>query len=145
MASPGIDAIASEIGKKTYTVEGGFNVQFKTQSPSVQKLATAIDAGWTSSAPSTITTMATAITAEFTLASSAGLAYLIAIGTGIDSEIGKWAASFNATTSLHAYVPTALLIVTAIMAASPVKSAGALALAQVVANVFITNFEQEAG
>lgn len=145
MPSPGKESIATEIGKKTYTVEGGFDVQFKTQSNTVQKLATAIDAGWTSSAPTTITTLANAITREFTQVSGNGLANLIALGTGIDAEVTKWAASFNSLTSLHTYAPTAIAITTATMAASPIKSAGAIALSNVVADIFIANFEQEAG
>jgi hypothetical protein len=145
MPSPGTETIATEIGNKTYTVEGGFDVEFKTLGDTVQKLSTAINAGWTSAAPTTVTTMAITITAEFTQTAGIGLAFLIALGTGIDAEVTNWAASFNSITSLHTYAPTALTITSAIMAASPIQSAGAIALAEVVSDIFIANFEQEAG
>lgn len=145
MPSPGKTAIANSLGNKPYTVEGGFSVTFKQQGDMVQKLSTALDNGWTSATPSTTTTMATAIINEFTLVTGNGLVFLTALGTGIDNETSKWAASVNPLTTLHTYAPTAPAIVTAIMAASPVQSAGALALAELVSNIFIANFEQEAG
>lgn len=145
MSSPGKDTIATALGNKTYTVEGGFKTQFKADSETIQKLASAIDAGWTSSAPSTITTMATEIASKFSNTLGNGLAYLIALASAIDTETSKWAASFNPLTGLHTYAPTAAAIIATTLAASPIQSAGVTAMAEAVAQVFIDNFEQEVG
>lgn len=145
MPSPGQTEIAKSLSEIAYTVEGGFDVEFKLLGDLVQALSTALDTGWTSAVPSTITTMATAIPAEFASVAGNGLTYLTALGTGIDGEVTKWAASLNTVTTLHTYAPTAAAIVIAILAASPVQSVGAISLANAVADIFIADFKQEEG
>lgn len=146
MPSPGVAAIVDSIGNTRYQVEGGFSTEIKKESPTVQKLAAGMHAGWTSATPSTVTTMATTIPAAVGgILAGPGLAFFTAIGTGIDQETALWAASWIPVSVKHAYAPSADAIVSKIMAASPVQSAGAKALAERAAAAFIEHFVQEVG
>lgn len=145
MPSPGKASIEKELANLPYTVEGGFPVKFIQSGSLVQNLSTALDTGWTSASPAVITTMATAITNQFSNTSGQGLAFVIALGTGIDVEVSKWAASYKPIPNVHTYAPTATAIVAAILAVSPIQSAGIIVLANAVATIFIDNFEQEVG
>lgn len=145
MPSPGKTAIEKELAKLTYTVEGGFPVKFIQSGYLVQNLSTALNTGWTSASPTTITTMATAISQQFNTFRGQGLTFVIALGTGIDTETAKWAASFKPLPNIHSYAPTVQSTIAAILAASPIQSAGIIALTNAVATLFIDNFEQEIG
>jgi len=144
MPSPGASAIASSIGTKSFTVEGGFATQFVSTGEFVVKLSNAIHSGWTSASPSTPTTMATSFATEFsTYLSGNGAVFVNCIASGIDAEIAAWAASWNG--SVHTFTVTAASIVSRIMACTPIVSNGAQALAEAVADAFMSGFGQEAG
>lgn len=146
MPSPGQQSIATNIGDVPYSVEGGFETEIKQASMVVQKLATGIDSGWTSTSPSTVTTMAATIPAAFAGFVIDGLEFLTAIGTGIDAETALWAESWNPTSATHLYVPSSASIMEKIQAASPtVWSEGAQALAAAATSAFLSSFEQEVG
>lgn len=146
MPSIGQSAIANILGAKTYTVEGGFNTQFNVNGTTVQKLATAIDAGWTSASPTTPTSMAASFAAEFSsYLAGPGLVFIYCVAQGIDDETQAWADSWNPIPAVHAYTVNAASIVSRIMACSPVQSNGALAISEAVADAFMTGFGQEVG
>lgn len=74
-----------------------------------------------------------------------GQAMMEAIGTGIDTDVGLWVASWDAVTRTHLYAPSAGAIYSYIMAAMPIDTAATRAIAQKCANVFMQGFGQEAG
>lgn len=145
MPSPGASSIASAIGTVSYTVEGGFDTEIKEGSMVVQKLAAGMHTGWTSATPSAVSTMAATIPAAFSGFVVDGLGFLTAIGTGIDAETTKWAASWNASSAKHLYVPNSASIMAAIQGASPLWSAACTALAQAATDAFLADFVQEGG
>lgn len=109
-------------------------------------LANAIHAGWTSSYPTTVTTMSAAITAEFSeLAGSPGLPYLVAIGGAIDTDVALWAASFVPNSGTHSYTPSKGAMTTAFTAATPMRLPGVDALASSVFDAFLAGFSTTAG
>ncbi len=162
--------IATELGKKTYTAyttaEGvAVKTQFNTKGEFVQKLATALNKGWTCAPPSTPTTMETEVTREFSL--DTDLPYLTGIGASlvkciaiaIDNETSDWADSWSSETGTHTYVVSASNIVTGIKGCTklatedpeaeppvpPFWSNGAKAVAEAVADAFMSGFGQETG
>lgn len=146
MPSIGAAAIASTIGAKSYTVEGGFSTQFVSTAEFVVKLANAIHAGWTSASPTTPTTLSASFAAEFAgYLSGNGLLFVNCIATGIDDEIAAWVSSWEPVPAVHTFTVTAASIVSRIMACSPVVSNGSQALAEVVADAFMSGFGQETG
>lgn len=146
MPSPGQAAIASSIGTKSFTVEGGFVTQFQSTAEFIQDLATAINAGWTCASPTTPSTMAAAFTSQFAgMLAGVGKQVIDCIAAGIDAEIAAWVASWNTGTSTHTYVVNSASIVSRIQACSPVWSNGAKAIAEAVADAFMSGFGQEVG
>lgn len=147
MPSPGAVQILKEISDLEYAAADGVTTTLTADSQFVRKLATALDTGWTSSYPTTTTTAADAITSEFTGFKLApqSLAVLVAMGTGIDTEIALWVASYNAVTGQHAYAPNQASIKAKILAACPVQYNSVLVLADAVATMFVNHFEQEVG
>ena len=147
MPSPGNLAILQAITNLTYEAADGVETTLTADSPFVRKLATALHTGWTSAYPSSPTTAANAISAEFSGFKLApqSLQVLVAMGTGIDSETALWVASYNATTGLHSYAPQQASIVAKILAACPVQYPSVQVLADAVAAVFVAHFEQEGG
>lgn len=144
MPSPGATAIAHSIGGKNYVVEGNFATGFTTGSPFVSKLATAMDTGWTSSSPSTSTSMDNAFASELgSFLQGAGLAFLNCVAQSIDAETTAWVNSWNG--AVHTFVVSAPSIVDRIMACAPVASHGVQALAEAVADAFMSGFGQETG
>ncbi|MCW8965371.1 MAG: hypothetical protein OQK82_01590, partial [Candidatus Pacearchaeota archaeon] len=123
------------------------NTQFVETYPTTQKLAAAIDAGWTSASPTTATTMAASFSAEFAgyLFPGIGQTFIYCIASGIDAEIAAWVASWDTLAQIHTYPPNAASIISRIMACSPVQSAGAQAIAEAVADAFMAGFGQEVG
>lgn len=146
MASPGQEAIASKLGSKTYSVEGGFDTQFKTETTFIQKLATALHAGWTSAPPSTSTAMSTAFSSEFAdYLTGQGMQFISCIASAIDTETTAWADSWDSTAQVHTYIVSAANIVTGIQNCAPLWSNGAKAIAEAAADAFMSGFGQETG
>lgn len=146
MPSPGQDAIATALGSKTYSVEGGFTTQFKKETTFIQKLATAMDAGWTSASPTTPTTMSNALNTEFTgYLVGQGLLFVGCIGSSIDAETTAWADSWDSTAQVHTYTVSAPKIVIGIQNCAPLWSNGAQAIAEAAADAFMSGFGQETG
>lgn len=146
MPSPGQDAIATTLGSKTYTVEGGFNTQFKKETTFVQKLATAMDAGWTSASPSTPTAMSNAFTTEFTgYLNGQGMLFVSCVASAIDAETTAWVNSWDSTAQVHTYTVSAANIVTGTQNCAPLWSNGAKAIAEAAADAFMSGFGQETG
>lgn len=146
MPSIGAAAIASTIGAKSYTVEGGYPTQFVSSGAFVVKLANAIHAGWTSASPTTPTSMAASFSAEFAgYLLGNGLLFVNCIASGIDDETAAWVASWQPIPAVHSYTVTAASMVSRMMACSPVVSNGSRALAEVVADAFMSGFGQETG
>ena len=144
MPSIGAAAIANGIGAKAFTVEGGFATQFISTADFVVKIANAIHAGWTSSSPSTPTSMVASFATEFSgFLTGNGLAAGGCIASAIDDETTDWANSWNGAT--HSYVVSAASIVSRVAACSPVSSNGMTALAEVVASLCMSGFGQETG
>ena len=89
MPSPGVATIKAALVGTTFTVDQtigdtteSLTCSFTEDAPVVNKLAAGIDSGWTSASPTTISTMAAAISTEFAyLGSAPGVVYLVAIGT----------------------------------------------------------------
>ena len=146
MPSIGQAAIATILAKP-YTVEGGFNVQINVNGTFVQKLASAIHAGWTSSSPTTPTSMVSSFNAEFTgyLIGGLGKTYVECIASGIDAEVNAWVASWDNIALVHTYTVNAASIVGRIMACSPYISTGTQICADASAEAFMVGFGQEAG
>jgi hypothetical protein len=146
MPSTGATAIANVIGAKSYIVEGGFATLFINSGEFVLKLANAIHAGWTSVSPTTPTSMAASFALEFNgYLFGNGLLFINCVATSIDDEIATWVASWNVLTSVHDYTVNAASIVSRIMVCTPVVSYGTRALAEAVADAFMSGFGQEAG
>ncbi len=146
MPSPGSSSIAATIGAKTYTVEGGYNTQFIASSEYIQKLARALDVGWTSASPFVPTSMSAAFSGEFVgYLAGQGQLFVNCIASGIDQETAAWVSSWNPIAQVHTYVVNAGSIVGHIMGCSPVQSNGARALAEVCADAFMGGFGQEVG
>lgn len=146
MPTPGQSAIATFIDAKTFTVEGGFATQFNGDAPFVQKLATALDAGWTSASPMTPTTMAEHFDTEFNgYLTGQGLLFLGCIASAIDDETAAWAASWDSQAQVHTFAVSSVGIVGRIQECAPLWSNGAQAVAQVTADAFMSDFDQEAG
>jgi len=145
MPSPGVADLKSALAAETFLV-GAATVSFDADGEMITKLATAIDAGWTSSYPSTPTTMAAAFAAELAgYASGDGLAFLNSIASAIDADVALWVASYVAVTGLHSYVVNATAITAATLSSSPVSSPGVIALATAAGNAFAAEFVQEEG
>lgn len=146
MPSPGQDAIATTLGNKAYTVEGGFNTQFKKEKTFIQKLATAMDTGWTSAPPSTPTTMSGSFAAEFNAyLTGRGMLFVSCIASAIDTETTAWGNSWDSIAQVHHYTVSAANIVTSIQNCAPLWSNGAKAIAEAVADAFMSGFGQETG
>lgn len=146
MPSPGQSSIAGTLGAKTYTVDGGFDTQFNEQGTFVQKLATAIDSGWTCATPTTSTSMASAFDAELAnYLAGQGKQFVDCIAAGIDTEIDAWVASWDTKLQIHTFVVSAAGIVSRIQACAPIWSAGAQAVAESAADAFMSGFGQEVG
>lgn len=144
MPSPGTSAIAAILGAKSYTVEGNYTTNFDPQGEFVSKLATAMHTGWTSSSPSTGTSMSSAFSATFSgYLAGTGLLFINSIAQGIDEEIDAWVNSWNG--SSHSHGVTQNTITTRILALSPISSNGVQAITEVVAAAFMSGFGQEAG
>lgn len=144
MPSIGSTEIANTIGQASFMVADK-QIQFVSDSDFVTRLANAMDSGWISESPDTATNMEAAIGSEFTAYGQEGLNSVKAIGTAIDAETAKWVASFDTNTSKHTYAPTAAVIQSAIIAAAPVKSNGMTALAEAVAQAFMSGFDPTQG
>lgn len=148
MPSPGIPTLKNAL-TFPYTVEGGFATSMKYDSEVNDKLATAMHIGWTSSSPTTPTTMETAISAEFSSyvqtsgPYGTGWQHLLCLGIGIDEEIAAWVSSWNGT--VHTFTVTAASIESRIKACFPWSSNATDAIAQAVSQAFATYFEQEVG
>lgn len=146
MPSPGRQAIADFIGNKTYTVEGGFDTKFNASGTFVQSLAMAMDTGWTSATPTTITTMQATFSNELNgYLSGNGLQVIMCIAQAIDTETASWANSWDAIQSVHTYTPTVASIIATTQGCAPIWSQGAQAITTAAAEAFINWFEQEAG
>lgn len=153
MPSPGVATIKAALVGTTFTVDQtigdtteSLTCSFTEDAPVVNKLAAGIDSGWTSASPTTISTMAAAISTEFAyLGSAPGVVYLVAIGTAIDTETTAWAASWNAQAATHAYAPQKAAAMATYKAAVPAISAGMEALAEAAIDAFLADFGQEAG
>lgn len=146
MPSPGSRSIAASIGAKSYTVEGGYDTQFIESNEFIQKLAKALDAGWTSASPIMPTSMSAAFSAEFAgYLAGRGQVFVNCIASGIDQETAVWVASWNPIVQVHTYVVNAGSIVGRIMGCSLVQSNGARAMAEVCADAFVDGFGQEVG
>jgi hypothetical protein len=146
MPSPGQSAIATILGGKTYSVEGGFDTAFKKETPFIQTLASAMDSGWTSASPTTTTTMATTFASEFAdYLAGQGLTFIDCIAVGIDQETAAWAASWDTQAQVHTYAVNAASIVSRIQGCSPLWSNGAKAISEAAADAFMSGFGQETG
>lgn len=146
MPSPGADAIAATIGAKAFVVEGGLDAKFAANGELVQRLAEAVDAGWTSATPTTPTSMGAAFDGVLgDYVAGRGRQYIDCIADGIDQETADWVASWDTQAQAHTYVVNAASIVGRIQACAPLWSAGAQALAEAAAEAFMSGFVQEGG
>lgn len=155
MPSPGSPSIVNSIATSSgfYAYEGAATLTyFSSGAPFIQKLATAMNAGWATLAlPVTPTTMETAFNSEFsdffTSEATVGKNFVLALAKGIDQDIAAWATSYvyPPGSGTHTYTVTATTIKNRIIALSPLVSNGSTALINAVADVFINNFGQETG
>tara|TARA_R110001583_G_scaffold48027_1_gene150263 strand:- start:30198 stop:30650 length:453 start_codon:yes stop_codon:yes gene_type:complete len=150
MPTPGSTAIAASISNTPYAIQYSGNnvdVTLRQDSETVQRIAAGMHAGWTSATPSATTTMAATIPAAFAgmVNAGQGLEFITALGIGIDYETQLWANSWSAPQAQHNYTPQKSSIVNAIQDASPIWSSGCEALANKVADAFLSAFVQEVG
>lgn len=153
MPSPGAESIKSSLLETSYTLEQTvagetrtLTCQFADDAPVIDKLSAAMDTGWTSASPSASTTMAAAITSEFSYLSGApGLPFLVAIGTGIDTEVAKWVASWNPQSGIHTYAPQASAAFAVFVSSTSQRLVSMDALADTAINAFFDDFDQATG
>ena len=147
MPSPGQSTIATEIGGVSFTLEvRGTTLNFNSAGAFIQKLATAVDAGWTSAHPVTITTMASTFTSEFSgyfAGSAQGKDFINAIASAIDYDVTLWALSYDLIEDVHSYEPTASSLKAKILSNYPAPSSGVDALLTQIATTFANYFEKE--
>lgn len=152
MPSPGYENILNSLATTSFTPEGTATpIYFNPAADTIKKIASALDAGWTSSYPATPTTMVTAFTAEFagffTLEGALGQNFIMALAQGIDTDIALWVASYVPPpgSGTHTYIVTAITINAQIALLSPLISNGSTALINSISDIFGNNFGQEVG
>jgi hypothetical protein len=145
MPSPGITALKTSLAIPL-NVEGGFSTSIVLNGTTNVSLATGIHNGWGTIYPTTLTTMESTIISAFggyVDGVYLGSQFLVCCGRGVDLEIADWVASWD--TTIHTYTVSAASIYSRIMLCSPINSNSANALAQAIADAFMTGFIQEGG
>ena len=148
MPSPGQETLATDLGSASYSMTHNgetLTISFNSDGDTIQRLATAMDSGWTITSPTSPTSFESTFNTEFSDILGQGKTFMDCIATALDTEVDVWIASWDTNSQTHTYVPSASTIKGNITSCSPVSSAGVEALAQKVADTFISYFEQEVG
>lgn len=146
MPSPGTNTLKNDLGDIAFVINGKHSTVIKKTSSTITGLSIALNNGWTSATPSTLTTMANSFNLQFARKLVGdGLLFMNAIAAGIDKEVGLWVASYDPITTLHKYIPESDDLEKSIQALSPLDSDGSKALIKKVSKVFIDHFDGAVG
>lgn len=146
MPSPGIPALEAVLAT-SYTI-GGYAAHMEQYGTTVVKLATGMDSGWVCVSPTIPSDMEVAILAAFGAylgPASQGYRFIQCCGRGIDQEVDAWIASWDVVLQIHTYTVNAASIKSRILACAPFVNAATTAIAQAVADAFMSGFGQETG